>query len=364
LFKNTFVFVVAILVSLLLAEGAVRLVVNPMDFLALTTDRDPILNHRIAPGDAGHDAWGFRNDEVPETADILAIGDSMTYGIMAKSYQAWPAQLQKLTGKRVYNAGLGGYGPLHYLHVLRTRAPELQPSQVIVMIYPGNDLLDAYNLAYSNENWSDYRLGNGDALDASVFVPKEPETLSPLQRMRERLARRSVLYRMITQSPLFDGFRSRSVQERSATSFAYEHLGQSVVLDPLKRLEVVDYSDPRVREALEISFRALKEMSDYCGENGIALLAALMPVREQVFAAVAEGLSPEERGAMRKLADNMAVIDAELIERLDAAGIPWIDLAPPMQEALRTKRIYPPADGHPNAAGYRLVAELLASELG
>ena len=34
----------------------------------------------------GHDAWGFRNIRTPESAEIVCIGDSMTYG------QAAPAR--------------------------------------------------------------------------------------------------------------------------------------------------------------------------------------------------------------------------------------------------------------------------------
>ena len=33
---------------------------------------------------AGFDRWGFRNRKVPETVDIVAVGDSHTYGNTAK----------------------------------------------------------------------------------------------------------------------------------------------------------------------------------------------------------------------------------------------------------------------------------------
>lgn len=357
--KNTVVLIISALMSLFLAEGALRLLVNPVDFLSITTETDPVLNHRIAPNAGGHDAWGFRNDRVPDTTDILAIGDSMTYGIMAKSYEAWPIQIGKITGEPVYNAALGGYGPLHYLHVLRTRAPELSPSTVIVMLYPGNDLLDAYNLTYSNAFWSDYRIGGGEEIDASLFLPEE-QTRSLTRWLREWLAHHSVLYRMVTQAPIFDQFRKRSIQERFTTSFPYEHLGQTVILDPLKRLQFVDYEDARIREALDISSRALEEIARFCRENDMTLHVALMPVREQVFHAVADGLPPSEQEALQKLSDNMLTIETALIDRLDTLGIAWTNLRPLMEEALKTQHIYPPADGHPNASGYRLIAEELA----
>ncbi|WP_147156898.1 SGNH/GDSL hydrolase family protein [Reyranella soli] len=43
-------------------------------------------------------------------APILAVGDSFTYGDEVNDGQTWPAQLQQLTGRRVLNAGVSGYG--------------------------------------------------------------------------------------------------------------------------------------------------------------------------------------------------------------------------------------------------------------
>ncbi|MFD3191585.1 GDSL-type esterase/lipase family protein [Sedimentitalea sp. HM32M-2] len=359
--KNIVTFMVSALVSVLLAEAVVRIAFDPVDYLAIETEADPVLNHRIAPGAGGHDDWGYRNPQVPETAEVLAIGDSMTYGIMAKSREAWPAQMQQATGTGVYNAALGGYGPLHYLHILKTRAPALDPAQVIVMIYLGNDLMDTYNLAYSNAHWRDYRLNPAaEELDAGLFLAA-PRRESPTKRLRNWLAGHSVLYRMITQTPLFDSIRERERLAGSGTAFAYDHLGAQIVLDPLQKLTFVDADDPRIREALQITQRALTEMADYCAEQGIALHVAVMPVREHVFAGIAAAdLTPAQQQDMRKLAGNLEAIEMELAAILDAAGIARTDLRPVLEQALQTGNIYPPTDGHPNAAGYKVIAEALA----
>ena len=218
---NFVIFAVSLVLSVFLAEGVTRLVLDPMDYLAVSTTSDPVLNHRIPAGGSGHDDWGFRNSEVPDKADILAVGDSMTYGVMAKSFESWPAQLEDRTDQRVYNAALGGYGPLHYLHILKARAPDLQPEKAIVMLYAGNDLMDAYNLAYSNDAWAAYRRAdNTETLDSSLFLPQEKKTRLT-KRIRNWLAHHSVLYRLVTQSPLFDATRQREHLEAS-TSFGFQ----------------------------------------------------------------------------------------------------------------------------------------------
>ena len=262
--KNIATLCISVAVSLLLAEAAVRLVFDPVDYLAVTVESDPVLNHRIGDGVSGHDDWGYRNPDVPESVDILAIGDSMTYGAMAKSHESWPAQLQQDTGKSVYNAALGGYGPMHYLHILKTRAPELSPKAVLVMLYLGNDIMDTYNLVYSNENWADYRSEDlTETLDADAFVVT-PKATSFTKRVRNWLAGHSILYRLVTQNALFDTARQRELQDGNTDVIVYEHLGVPAILDPAKRLSFTDVEDPRIKEGMRIIERALSEIAAYC----------------------------------------------------------------------------------------------------
>jgi hypothetical protein len=44
------------------------------------------------------------------TEPILAVGDSFTFGDWVSDWETWPAQLEKLSGRRVINGGVGGYG--------------------------------------------------------------------------------------------------------------------------------------------------------------------------------------------------------------------------------------------------------------
>ena len=53
---------------------------------------------------------GFRPTEEAPGVPILAVGDSYTYGAEVGENEAWPAQLQRLKGQRVLNAGASGFG--------------------------------------------------------------------------------------------------------------------------------------------------------------------------------------------------------------------------------------------------------------
>jgi hypothetical protein len=44
------------------------------------------------------------------TESILAVGDSFTFGDQVSDSETWPAQLERLSGRKVINAGVSGYG--------------------------------------------------------------------------------------------------------------------------------------------------------------------------------------------------------------------------------------------------------------
>src|SRR5215831_14690971 len=169
---NVALFLISITVSVAAAELAARIFLDPVDYLKPTLVADDYLNHRVMAHTGGHDAWGFRNRKVPHSADIVCIGDSMTYGVAARARDSWPAALAKLRGDTTYNMALGGYGPIQYLHLLRTRAKELHPKIAIVGLYPGNDLMDAYNMVRSNKNWSEYKTGDFSDLPPQLILSR------------------------------------------------------------------------------------------------------------------------------------------------------------------------------------------------
>jgi len=107
-----------------------------------------VLGHRPNAGYPGHDARGWRNLTVVEQADIVALGDSQTYGVNAKPDQTWPHQLSQMSGRSTYQLAFGGYGPAHYL-VLLDDALKLQPKVLVAGFYSGNDLMDNYWFTYN-----------------------------------------------------------------------------------------------------------------------------------------------------------------------------------------------------------------------
>ena len=108
---------------------------------------DERLQLRPNPAYPDHDENGFRNPQVPETAQIVALGDSQTYGNGAEAEQAWPRVLEELSERTVYNMAFGGYGPVQSL-MLWDQASALKPEIIIEGLYSGNDLFDSYHMIH------------------------------------------------------------------------------------------------------------------------------------------------------------------------------------------------------------------------
>ncbi len=91
-------------------------------FLTACSDDQPLLPH-LQPGDT-----------------IVALGDSLTFGIGANPESSYPAELEKLTGFRVINSGVVGETTEGSIKRLPMILQQYKPALVILCI-GGNDLL-------------------------------------------------------------------------------------------------------------------------------------------------------------------------------------------------------------------------------
>lgn len=84
-------------------------------------------------------------------ATILAFGDSLTYGTGSSRNDAYPAVLQRLTGRHIINAGKPGEITSKGLSRLPHLIEQHQP-QLIILCHGGNDILRKLNLDDTSNN--------------------------------------------------------------------------------------------------------------------------------------------------------------------------------------------------------------------
>jgi hypothetical protein len=267
---------------------------------------------------------GFREDQdtdegkSEDTFRVLVTGDSHIDGLVNNS-ESFPNKLEaKLNGQtgpqrfEVINGGTGYFGPQHY-HRFMERYAYLDPDALVVVVYTGNDFLDAVRF----ESRQDSSIAAGRDLDAW-----------------ERLV---YFGRLAAARRISHGATS---QELNQVYF-------------FKRF-------PRMKEvSLAATKRAIAELQEKCRSCGTALYLVLLPTRRYVEAdkegwsfkvsRFALWLGVEDLRVTREMTDSMAIwLDRKGIDHIDLAEWANVDPGPPL---------FWEEDSHLNVAGHNLVAE-------
>lgn len=105
----------------------------------------------LAPVLVGCGKKAPRSTAVPRDAPVLALGDSITFGTGATADTSYPAELARLTGWAVVNAGVPGDTSAQALQRLPALLEEHSPRLVLVSI-GGNDFLRRLPQAQTRAN--------------------------------------------------------------------------------------------------------------------------------------------------------------------------------------------------------------------
>jgi len=382
-YSNLLLVICGIIVALIIAEIGLRLFVPTERVMS-----DPILGYIGNPRSGFYDSSGFRNDKVLENAEVVAIGDSQTEGNNAPvPSEAWPQVLGKLAGKSVYQLAVGGDGPIQYSYLM-DKAIKLNPNLIIIGFYTGNDLMDTYYTAYSNDYWASLRdpefkyeekeedtsirllLQNGSDADSAH--------ISILQ-FRLWLRSKSALYTFLGRATR--GIRealglAETGEERNARiekwldgrpelGFVYKEESIKTLLSPSYRKDSVNLSDPRTSEGWRITEKQFREMADKARINNIEFVIAVIPTKEMVYGAYILGNNYGISKALNEYVGMETDLKNKLFLLCKGLRIQCVDVLPGLVAKLNDKvAIYPQElDGHPIPEGYRAIAETLYKSL-
>jgi hypothetical protein len=369
---NILVMTVSVACGLLIAEFAARLVLNPEDYLRLDMVGDPVLGAVPSPSAmAEFDKWGFRNRSVPETSDIVAVGDSHTYGNSARMVDSWPYVLARASGRQVYNMGMGGYGPNQYFYLSKTKALTLKPKMIIWGLYMGDDFENAFSITYGLDYWAYLRNLPPQKVDANIW--EAPDTPSwHLQGIRIWLSRHSLIYQLAFHTGL-GGRLKAEVQIRNAAQL-YPGFDTQLVIPDKNILEAfrpkavlfgLNQDDPHVLEGMRITFELIKQMNELCEQNKVQFVVVVIPIKEMVFS---DYLKNNTSIPMSDVTDKL-LIDAgsaqqQIFKFLSDSKIPYVDPLPDLRAAVG-QSLYSMSAGdmHPGKNGYAVIGEAVADRL-
>ena len=367
---NAILLLVSVCFALLLCEFIARMMLNPRDFLEVEVTLDDVMGVAPTKYAAGTlDKWGFRNPEVPEHADIVAIGDSHTYGFAATMEDSWPYALSRLSGQKVYNMALGGYGPNQYFQLLSTKALQLKPKIILCGLWMGDDFENAYRITYGLEHWSYLRKLPPQDVNFDTWV--HPENPDLQKRIRIWLSEHSVTYQLVFHFsplvPLKSYFKRKNAPQLDETAVPLivpdHHIKEALL--PYISLINLDQDSKGVQEGMRITFELLRQMNEISRQNNITFVVVLIPLKERVLSDyLAQDSKLPLRDMFDKVLQNEAVARQKTIARLNELGIPYVDALPAMKQAAE-QHLYAETgdDVHPGRNGYRVIAESVSEWL-
>lgn len=372
--SNLVLVICSLAFSIVLTEMALRVMLDPVDYLKPTLVGDPILGHKIRPTTAGHDNLGFRNRSVPKRVDVLAVGDSMTYGNQALARDAWPKQFSRLSNMSVYNMGLGGYGPVQYFHLVRLGLEMFHPRIVVVGLFLGNDLLDSATMAQT-PYWTAFFQGQDPSEIIDLSILDQEMSTNSMGYGVELLLRNSILFRMILESQAGDILRWLRNQlhgvDLNVVNFTGDDMGKKLLFVPHhdKQVAILDGyylsalapDNPDIYMGLAVSLRLLERMQREVSEKGARFIVLLVPTKEMVFSEALTRRYPES-DVVKSIGYEEGV-RTNIISHLKSQNIEYVDSLPCLAQSLTKLTPYPiDTENHPNRAGYGVIAECLAEK--
>jgi len=271
---------------------------------------------------------GNRDKPVSTLTDektIVCLGGSHTWGGGVGQEELYTYQLEKLIGMPVVNLGHCSIGLDQVAIIIMNKALKYKPKVIVVEQYPWaiHRILNRYVNGYVKPYF--YL----DA-DKNLKFAKVP-----------RLARFKVVQKIIGS---YFAFQKELGEFRAGINLGD---GYDPTFDPIFLYWKTGHYDP-MYQLVEKVFIVIR---DFCIQNNIKLLFALGAIRQQFGPP-----SPTE------LVD-YDLTTRRIAELLDKNRIAYVDLKDPMLEGKDTagSTVFP--DGHINAKGHRVFAEVLNAEI-
>lgn len=354
---------------------------------------DPRLGLKGNPDSPFNDANGYRNAVALEQADIVAVGDSHTYGTSVRSDEAWPSMLAQKTGETVYNISLGGYGAAHSNENLAV-ALSLKPSVVIFGLYFGNDFYEDFHFAERNGELSEYInadekerinvLQQAGTIEAEVgflfsVIIKDAaggsrtgdggdgvfRELARWSRLAGFIHHLKLAFSQVSKKPNllaadFESAANSMTDRQRKYASPFDDGEWRTVLTAPYRFRVLDDSDLRIEVGQRITREMVGRMAKRVEAAGGKFGVVLLPTKEFVFGP--RVLDWDGHPSLSALLKTEARMHREISAFLDMNGIPYVDVS----DALRAAKAQPyfgNGDGHPNPLGHSIIAVEVAGLL-
>ena len=278
------------------------------------------------------DPNGFRNDwPWPEQADLVVAGDSLAFSYGVEKDESWTdALVTKHPGLSLVNLGIVGGAPQMAERAFDAYGAKLSPKLFVFGLFLGNDVYDAEKFdAWSRNNGGEENFGLWKA-----FGGRPPGW-------------QGKLYKLAKYSYLFTALQDFKRQSNRPPATLELDGGGRVQLVPDTIGSGFVKRGSKKFTLIEAAVHAGLERARSVGAEMVVLF---FPTKEEVY--------------MPLTVDDPPDLSTPFREALEKHGIPTIHPLEALRErAKQGEQVYFEIDGHPNAAGYAVIAEVVDAYL-
>ncbi|MBW7863709.1 MAG: hypothetical protein H3C30_04760 [Candidatus Hydrogenedentes bacterium] len=384
LLGSALLLLVSSLLSLIMVEGAARLIYGPPHGdTGVLWRHHPIYQYLLNPGadtllkvatSAGGTTdiqynisdQGLRDRMFPPKEDgeyrVLLLGDSFTMGHAVNEECMISRQLEALLAENcpdrkitVINGGINGAGPLQELGMLRECGLPLHPDCVLLQLFLSNDL-DNSLADVGKAQWTFNEAGRRtfDALRHQNSVPR---------RMEYWMRTRSTAYRTVFQATGFTPWISNILYALRITPVYETPVARAKEPNLHWALDVNRvHWYPELEEGLQLVGGHLAEMAAICREHSMDFAVWCMPSSFEVDLDRWNTLAGQAEEPAETFAPGTAIRRVE--ELLERGGIRTFSVLEVLRQDSRPiGSLYYLLDGHTTPEGNRVIAGLLAEFL-
>lgn len=365
--NNLLTLIISLIISLVFLEIGLR---KFTPYPSYRVDHEE-LGYVMNPNMSDIDKNGFRNKKLT-SVDIVALGDSHTYGYNVSSENSWPKQLGQKLNKNVYNFGVGGYGILQYQRLL-SKAIELNPKVILLGLYLANDLNDICSMVWEPRevefNFDTSVCSEIKPTSALAVYARKESKINIRKWIREKSAILTIATKYYRR---FSAHKKNSVRGQNtinktekdgAANAVVIHDGKLNTMIALGRIklnkECMDMNSPHIQMAYEMLKEFFVEAKKSTALNNMHFGVLFIPSKARLYYKYLKQKDyclPEDYEDLVNNEDELKAMTSGFLEN---TGIPFIDVLPDMENALlKHGDLYPSwDDGHPILIGYEVYTE-------
>jgi len=278
---------------------------------------------------------GFRDDGIDGEPYAVAVGDSLVLGWGVRPEETWVELLEERLGRDVANMGVIG-GTTKTTAILTEYGLSLEPSLVLYGFFP-NDIED--------DAWLYQTVQAGRGEDPDSYLADQLIAEHPFYRVRSFLSQNLYTYRLL-------GYLYYASQSEVCR---YHQDGLDYTFDIEGWRRRLDLSDPNIAHGMAMTLEDIQTAHQAAEDAGATFVLLIFPSKEHVYL---EAVTEE---CPHRLTEELLLTPIEQIEALcEQEHMHCFNMIDAMRTAgASEQQIYFPIDGHWNAEGNRLAADLI-----